>query len=300
MNSQFFQHTLPDNTHQFYHSLPFHSLSSRQNLFSVHHNDKSRASVHPLSVIGHLVATLQFAKLLINRDERLSVTVLIIESPLEKDEHKWKSFASSSFPHLQFIDITQHSESLTGPPLYKFMESHKPRVREEVSKLVGSNSDSDRESSRLAGIVVDMFFVDMVDVANDFGVPMYVFFTSGAASLGLKLHTVVLHDRDNIRTTSLKDTDVELVIPSYDVPVPANVLPTTLLGEESYSRFLDDARKAKLAKGIVVNSFMELESHAIYSFSNSDPPIYPVGPILNMEGNSQVGFGENQEYGLIS
>ena len=40
----------------------------------------------------------------------------------------------------------------------------------------------------------------------------------------------------------------------------------------------------------MVNAFVELESHAIQSFSNTTlPPVYPVGPILNTQAKSVTG-----------
>ncbi|XP_031248158.1 anthocyanidin 3-O-glucosyltransferase 6-like [Pistacia vera] len=59
----------------------------------------------------------------------------------------------------------------------------------------------------------------------------------------------------------------------------------------------EQARRFRRVKGIVVNSFMELEYNMIKSFSNGETetnisPVYSVGPILNLEGDSiDLGSG---------
>ncbi|RVX02547.1 UDP-glucose flavonoid 3-O-glucosyltransferase 6 [Vitis vinifera] len=51
-------------------------------------------------------------------------------------------------------------------------------------------------------------------------------------------------------------------------------------------------RRLRQAKGVLVNTFIELESHAIQSFSGSTlPPVYPVGP----HSHTRTGFGEDQQ-----
>ena len=133
----------------------------------------------------------------------------------------------------------------------------------------------------------------MIDVADEFKVPTYVYFTSGATFLGLILHFQNLHDEHHHNhITDLIKSNTDLVTPVFVIPVPLTVLPTPLMDHEIWNtRFLHYARGYRKAKGIVVNSFMELESHALKSFSSKNntslygkaqiPPIYAVGPILN-------------------
>ncbi|KAK2990951.1 hypothetical protein RJ640_013978 [Escallonia rubra] len=130
-----------------------------------------------------------------------------------------------------------------------------------------------------------MFCSCMLDLANEFGLPTYVFFTSNAGFLGFMLHLQTLRDRHNLDITEYKDSDSELDIPSFTIPVPAKVFPSRLLDKEREPDvFISILGRLREAKGIMVNTFAELESHAIKSLSDSDdiPPIYPVGPILNI------------------
>jgi UDP:flavonoid glycosyltransferase YjiC (YdhE family) len=56
-----------------------------------------------------------------------------------------------------------------------------------------------------------------------------------------------------------------------------------MLNKEWLPNMLSQARRFRETKGIIINTFEELESHAINSFSKGNsPPVYPVGPILNL------------------
>jgi hypothetical protein len=123
----------------------------------------------------------------------------------------------------------------------------------------------------------------MIDVANEFGVPSYIFLTSGAACLGLQFYVQALHDEQKVDPTEFKGSDAELVMPCLANPLPAKVLPSPMLNKERMPFFLGLARRFRETKGIIINTFEELESHAIDSFSKGNtPPVYPVGPVLNL------------------
>ncbi|KAL5556512.1 hypothetical protein UlMin_038748 [Ulmus minor] len=141
-----------------------------------------------------------------------------------------------------------------------------------------------------------MLTTTMIDVANDFGVPTYMFFTGGAGYLGLKLHAIT-HDND--LTEFMNDPEAELIVPSFRNPVPAGVYPGELLEKTTSSIIIKyDRRMFGETKGIVVNTFMELESHALHSLSNASgkdhPPVYSVGPLLNLTHKDTIEWLDDQ------
>ncbi|KAL0405258.1 UNVERIFIED_CONTAM: putative UDP-glucose flavonoid 3-O-glucosyltransferase 3 [Sesamum latifolium] len=142
----------------------------------------------------------------------------------------------------------------------------------------------------VAGVVVDMLCTTMIDVAEELGFPSYVFFTSPASFLGAMLHCQTLHDEKNQDVAELRNAESEVPVPSFAKPVPPEVLSLVLVDKHMWlDRFLHYARDYRKAKGIIINTFIELEHHALNSFSvlgsaygsKQVPPIYPVGPILN-------------------
>ncbi|KAG5242337.1 anthocyanidin O-glucosyltransferase [Salix suchowensis] len=75
-----------------------------------------------------------------------------------------------------------------------------------------------------------------------------------------------------------------MVISSFAKPIPARVLPSMFLNKDVVPGFLELARKYRQTKGIVFNTFLELESHVMSSFFEGlTLPIYPVGPILKLQ-----------------
>ncbi|KAJ6921731.1 hypothetical protein NC652_015614 [Populus alba x Populus x berolinensis] len=210
----------------------------------------------PAPIIGHFVSAVEVAKLLSERDERLSITFLVMKSSLStKIARSYNDSVIAACGRIRFIDLPEVELDPDLPSRFfiSLIEAQKAHVKEEVSKLVFA-SESSPDSPRLAGFVLDMFSTSIIDVANEFGVPSYIFFTSAAAFLGTTLYIQALHDEQNVDPTEFKNSDVELVMPRF-----------------------------REAKGIMVNTFYELESHAINSFSDGNyPPVYPVGPLLNL------------------
>ncbi|KAI3457640.1 hypothetical protein Pfo_014305 [Paulownia fortunei] len=242
---------------------------------------------------GHLVATLEMAKLLVDRDERLSITVLVIK-PFFDSRSSAYSYSHQQSPEsnssIRFVDIPQVeslSMSTNSPVSFhsQFIESHKDPVRNEVTKIVTDFGPN----CRLAGFVVDMFCTAMIDVANGFGVPTYVFFTSGASTLGLMFHFQGLRDYQNQDVTEYEDSSDEIFIPSYKIPVPAKLLPAVMFHKDGGSpMFLNHAKRFRETKGIMVNTFLELEFQAMKFLSEDEkiPPVYPIGPILHEDGKN--------------
>ncbi|KAJ6912238.1 hypothetical protein NC651_014812 [Populus alba x Populus x berolinensis] len=242
----------------------------------------------PAPIIGHFASAVEVAKLLLERDERLSITFLVMKSSLStKIARSYNDSVIAACGRIRFIHLPEVELDPNLPSRFfiSLIEAQKPHVKEEVSKLV-MESESSPDSPRLAGFVLDMFSASIIDVANEFGVPSYIFFTSAAAFLGTTLYIQALHDEQKVDPTEFKNSDVELVMPCLASPFPAKVLPSSLLGKDLLPLFLPLIRRFREAKGIMVNTFYELESHAINSFSDGNyPPVYPVGPLLNLNGH---------------
>ncbi|KAF8035228.1 hypothetical protein BT93_C1294 [Corymbia citriodora subsp. variegata] len=244
----------------------------------------------PFAAAGHLVSMVEMAKLLVDGDDRLSVTILIMKFPFDSEiDSRIESLAASVAARIRFVLLPRRSHSPRTSRrafIHHFMESHKADVRDAVAELFA------RGSPRLAGLVIDMFGASMIDVGVEFGVPSYVFFTSGAAFLGVMLHLQSLRDEQHMDPTSLKGSDVELDFPCFANPLPAaKFLPMDVFREEDCRISLDLALRYRKTKGILVNTFAELEPRPVEALASlGAPAVYPVGPILNIKVESKRGF----------
>ncbi|KAI8558690.1 hypothetical protein RHMOL_Rhmol04G0116300 [Rhododendron molle] len=252
----------------------------------------------PSPGMGHLVSAVEMAKQLVGRDDRLSITVLIMKRPFDKSKVSSSTqslLLMAAEDRLKFIylplDEAAAAELQSKFPetfMLEFIKMNKQHVRDHVREMVSTGS------TRIAGFVVDMFCTPMMDVAAEFGVPSYAFFTSNATVLALAFHLESLSPDEYRDLTELKDSDAELELPGFVNPVPVKVLPASFRDREFGSRFMSVAKRLRQTKGIMVNTFEELESNAVRFLAENDkiPPVYPVGPVIHLVSNTN---GEEEE-----
>ncbi|XP_058743032.1 anthocyanidin 3-O-glucosyltransferase 2-like [Vicia villosa] len=248
----------------------------------------------PYPDVGHIVSTLEFAKLLINRDNRLRITILVMNFPHTSETEVY----TKSLPISDSLNVINLPECSLPPNIAPtssttaLLEAQKSNVKQAVTNLTTERG----ENGVLAAFVVDMFCTTMIDVAKEFSVPTLVFYTSGVAFLGLMLHLHTLRERDNVDSDKLLQL-TELSVPSFANSVPSKSLPTIVLQKEWESFIMNYEKGLKNADGIIVNSFEELESYAVHSFASHPDfvglPIYPVGPILNPEPKTKGTVDSN-------
>lgn len=68
------------------------------------------------------------------------------------------------------------------------------------------------------------------------------------------------------------------------------VLPTPLFTkEDGYAATMKLVKRFRDVKGIIVNTFMEMESYALNSFLDGEtPPVYPVGPVVSLKSGAHL------------
>lgn len=245
----------------------------------------------PFPTISHLLAAVKTAILLADRHADLSISVLVMNP--RRDAKITSATSNSPNPRLTFVPLPHHQAppAQTGKSfILAFTESQKVAVRDAVAEIAS-------DSTRIAGFVLDMFCTSMIDVAEEFGSPSYIFFSSSAANLGLFLHLQSLRDDQNLNLKKFLESDAAVAIPSFVNQVPARVWPHPVFDEDD--GLLDIARDFRRTKGIIVNSFLEFETHAIQSFSGGVnrnlPPVFPVGPLLEFAGDGDGEIDDNRD-----
>ncbi|XP_004304513.1 PREDICTED: putative UDP-glucose flavonoid 3-O-glucosyltransferase 3-like [Fragaria vesca subsp. vesca] len=244
----------------------------------------------PTPSTGHLVSTIEFSKRLLDRCDQFSVTILLMKSPFGVAADQ--SLPAASNTNIKLIHLPNINPPIKLDSVEKFLsdyiETYKHHVKDTILNQVLPNS------SRIAGVVIDMFCTTMIDIANELKVPSFLFFTSGAAFLGLLL---CLPERYDLVGKEFVHSDPDSIVPSYVNPVPTNVLPGFVFNNGGYVSFASHARRFKETKGVIINTLVELESHAVHSIfrvgegDQSDQPwpaVYPVGPLIDTKGEHQV------------
>jgi len=235
----------------------------------------------PSPGIGHLRPTVKLAKQLIGSEEHLSITVIIIPSRNDAGDATAyiASLVAESQDRLRYEPISVEKQPPTAnlEPSQVYIEKQKPQVRDTVSRIINP-------TRKLAGFVVDMFCSSMIDIANEFGVPCYMIYTSNATFLGITLHVQEMYDDKKYDVSDLDESVNELEFPCLTRPYPVKCLPHILNSKDWLPFFAAQARSFRKMKGILVNTVAELEPHALKMFNNVDlPQAYPVGPVLHLD-----------------
>ncbi|KAJ6408566.1 hypothetical protein OIU84_011819 [Salix udensis] len=225
----------------------------------------------PSPVVGHLVSSVQFAKLVLDRNDSFLITILVLSNPSAGSISKYIESLASVHKQIKFISLP---ETIAPPSAESFF-------------YVIVNQVIANDPAPIASVVFDLFCTAFIDVAKELGVPSHVFFTSGAAFLGSMLY---LSDREENGQPKFRPTDPDYIIPFYANPVPYRVLPL-MHKDEGYETFAHHGRRFKDANGIIVNTFSEVESHVVHALlaRNDIPPIFNVGPLIDHKGKSLPG-----------
>ncbi|KAF8085994.1 hypothetical protein N665_0639s0008 [Sinapis alba] len=234
------------------------------------------------------------AKLLVNQENLLTISVLILpflSGSAAAASTYVEALSAASNDRLRYEVISAEDQPTSEPEpttLDMHIENHIPTVRHAVAKLFDHYSTL-QNPPRIAGFVLDMFCTSLIDVANEFHVPSYLFYTSNAGILALDFHVQQLYDSNNyhVRESDFEDSEAELLVPGLTRPYPVKCLPHGLASELWLPIFVNHSRRFKEMKGILVNTVAELEPYVLeYLLSSGDtitPRVYSVGPLLHFE-----------------
>lgn len=223
--------------------------------------------------MGHLIPLVEFAKRLIITQHNLSITFIIPnDGPLSKSQSAFLDSLPNPInylllPPVNFDDLPKDAKIETRISL--MVTRSIPSLKEIFNTLIADKT--------IVALFVDLFGTDAFDVAIHFGVPPYVFFSSSAMALSHLFHLPKL---DQMASGQFREFQIPGCIPicSKDLPDPLQDR-----NSDSYKMVLHNAKRFMMAKGIVVNSFKELEGGAIEALQkdqSSMPPVYPVGPLI--------------------
>ncbi|KAJ3701117.1 hypothetical protein LUZ61_004822 [Rhynchospora tenuis] len=147
-----------------------------------------------------------------------------------------------------------------------------PHVQSTLANLLSTK--------RLSALVIDLFSFPAKEMAGQLGLPCYLFYPSPYTALALNLHAPEL-----VKSYQgmFKDLPEPVKLPGC-VPIsgPDLVEPLQYRDSEMYHGFLQLCTQLSEMKGILVNTYEELEPGVAESFKEPNearPPIYAVGPL---------------------
>ncbi|KAL5540290.1 hypothetical protein UlMin_042773 [Ulmus minor] len=258
--------------------------------------------LYPTPPIGHLISMVELGKHILNSRPSLSVHILITTPPYNPvDTAPYISGvaatnSSITFHRLptislppEFVNSTTHHEDLT----FEVLRLQKPNVLQALRSI--------SQSFTIHAFIMDFFCATAVTVSDQLNIPGYIFYTSGAATLGSFLYLPTLHRNTS---KSLKDLNTLLNLPGSP-PIPSSDMPKPVLNREemAYKCFLDCSIHFLKSSGFIVNTFGALEPRALKAISDGlcvpetrTPPVFPVGPlIVSQEKKGASAAGDTPE-----
>ncbi|PIA49081.1 hypothetical protein AQUCO_01300140v1 [Aquilegia coerulea] len=259
--------------------------------------------VLPTPGMGHLIPLIEFAKrLVLNHD--FSVTFFIPtenNSPSKAQKTVLNSLPKAIdyifLPPVNFDDLNEDVKIETRISLT--VTRSLSSLRDAFTKMVAN--------MRVVALVVDLFGTDAFDIAKEFQVPSYIFYPTTAMVLSLFLELPKLDEKYSCEYKDLP----ELVKLPGCVPIHGSdfLTPAQDRKNEAYKWLLHHCKRYKLAEGILVNSFIDLEPTAFKALSEETPdrpPVYPVGPLIqtsvtngDADGSKCLEWLDDQPHGSV-
>ncbi|OMO89014.1 UDP-glucuronosyl/UDP-glucosyltransferase [Corchorus olitorius] len=185
----------------------------------------------PMSGIGDFLPMVNVAKRLMDLNSNLFTAVLFMDEDEGLNQTVSAEFDSVSgrtkFINLPPPPLVDHKDTPLVERAVNLAKAMKPSIIEAVTNIV-----RDSTSPQLAGFVLDKFYTPLTnDLANEFRVPTYLFYTSNAAALGMDLYMQALHDDDDqkLNLAELQDSEIdEFNRLSSLPPIPYEFFPPAL------------------------------------------------------------------------
>ncbi|KAL7612254.1 hypothetical protein Lser_V15G07294 [Lactuca serriola] len=230
--------------------------------------------------IGHLVPALLFGHRLVTQ-HNLQVTILVVTATTPTARSQLLTPFTDDI-HLPVIQIPAADISSVVSPDAKVVTKICAMMRETIPTIRTIISSMDPLPDVF---IVDIFSIDSWVMAEEFGMPKYVFITSNAWFTGLFTYSPVLDKKVVVQYVD----QIELFEILGCKPVrPEEVVDPMLdRDDEDYRFYLNQAISVTLADGMLINTWENLEPQSLHALRNNEilhsmvknKPVYTVGPI---------------------
>ncbi|XP_044502309.1 hydroquinone glucosyltransferase-like [Mangifera indica] len=244
---------------------------------------KPHIAVVPSPGLGHLIPFIELAKQIVRHHNFCFTIIICTSGPPSKAlisslENLPDSINHVFLPPVSFDDLPsdiaiQAKISLTTTRSLSF-------IRDTLRSLLSI--------ARLVALFVDIFSTDAIDVANEFKISPYVFFTSAHFTLSLILSVPKL---DEMVTGDFRDMSEPVKIPGCSVPIHAIDLPRPFQDRknDAYKWLLHHSKRLLSVEGILVNSFLEMGPEVVNALQEpGKPKVYLVGPVIRSSSSSGI------------
>ncbi|BFG31909.1 hypothetical protein CerSpe_181830 [Prunus speciosa] len=249
-------------------------------------------AIVPTPGLGHLIPLIELAKRLVVH-HNFAVTFIIPNdgssiTPQKKvlEAVNLQSISSTFLPPVDLDDLPKDAHIVAR--IILTMTRSLSALRDSLKVL--------NESTRVVALIADVLGSDAFDVATECNVAPYLFWSSNAMALSFGFY---LPSLDETTSGAYQDMLEPVQLPGC-VPLHGRDFldPVHDRNNQGYKATLSVSKKFKLAYGIMVNSFMDLEPEIFKALKEAQvsqgfPAVYPVGPMIK-PSSTRKSDGEHE------
>ncbi|XP_058096084.1 hydroquinone glucosyltransferase-like [Magnolia sinica] len=243
-------------------------------------------AILPSPGMGHLIPLCEFAKrIVLHHDCSATVIALAADSSSKAQNAVLdglpKNINSIQLPPIPLDDVPKDAKIETRISLT--VKRSLGLIRDVLKKLASTH--------RLVALVVDLFATDAFDLAKEFGISPYIFYPTTLTVLSVFINLPIL---DETVSCEYRDLSEPIRLPGC-IPLHGKDLldPVQDRQNDAYRWLLHHCKRYKEARGILVNSFVDVEPGPARALMEAgQPPVYPVGPLI--QTGSAGGVDENE------
>ncbi|KAH7525035.1 hypothetical protein FEM48_Zijuj06G0182300 [Ziziphus jujuba var. spinosa] len=203
--------------------------------------------------MGHIIAMVELGKLILHHySHRFSITILLTKGFLDTPavstyiQHVSQSNPSICFHQFPFLSLQNFQSLSIAATGGEFIRQNLPNARDSLRQI--------SETSTVRAFVIDLFCTSALCLGEEFRIPTFYFFTSGAAALAAFLYLPKIHEQTDKSFKDLADTVFRF--PGLP-PLRATHMPEPILDRDdpAYWDFLENSINLPKANGIVTNTF---------------------------------------------
>ncbi|KAM7261165.1 hypothetical protein ACFE04_026640 [Oxalis oulophora] len=227
--------------------------------------------------MGHLIPILEFAKRLIHH-HNISVTCIVpTNGPPSSGMKDVLKALPPNVGHI-FIPIMDLPKDAKSTKLISMvMKLSVSPLRDILKSLIAKTN--------LVALIVDLFSTEGFDIADELNLSSYMFFPSNAMFLSFMFYMPKLNETVD-SSIEFRNLNEPVQIPGC-VPIYGRDLSFSVQDRkgEGYEWFLYHCKRYRLAKGIAINSFLDMEPCPLKALKDDDqmgsiPPVFSIGPII--------------------
>ncbi|KAK1603385.1 hypothetical protein QYE76_018146 [Lolium multiflorum] len=244
--------------------------------------------LYPSLGVGHLIPMVELAKHLLRQGHNV---VVVVVDTLDRE-----AVSADAVARLATANPSVAFRLIPAPPS---PDSGAHLIKRSLDTLRLANPALHgflRSLPAVDALLLDMYCVDALDVADELAIPAYFFFPSAAGDLAVYL-SLPNYYRRHPGVPSFRDMGETLVHCPGVPPIRAVDMPQTVQDKES------DQTKARMyqfsripeGRGVLVNSFDWLEPKSLKALEDGvclpgrpTPRVYCIGPLVNDGGSKSA------------